>query len=66
MKELNFFSIRLIFFQIVLVTMESRKCSELLDLLDLNPNIGQKTLVITRSAMEVEELFKVKQFLFKL
>ncbi|XP_029698138.1 putative ATP-dependent RNA helicase TDRD12 isoform X3 [Takifugu rubripes] len=44
--------------QIVLVTMESKKSSELLDLLDLNPNIGQKTLVITRSALEVEEVFK--------
>lgn len=41
--------------------MESRKSSELLDLLDLNPNIGQKTLVITRSALEVEEVFKVKE-----
>lgn len=39
--------------------MESRKTSDLLDLLDLNPNVGQKTLVVARSAPEVEDVFKV-------
>lgn len=54
-----FFVIGLIFSQIVLITVESRKSSDLLNLLDLNPNVGQKTLVVARSAPEVEDVFKV-------
>lgn len=48
-------------FQTVLLTVESRKSSELLHLLEVNPDVGQKTVVITRSAQEVEEVFKVQQ-----
>lgn len=44
----------------VLLTEESRKSSELLTLLDLDADVLQKTVVITRSAQEVEEVFKVQ------
>ena len=42
------------------MTLESSKTSVLLGLLDLNPDVGQKTLIVTNSAQEVEDVFKVK------
>uniref|UniRef100_A0A3Q3MI50 RNA helicase n=1 Tax=Mastacembelus armatus TaxID=205130 RepID=A0A3Q3MI50_9TELE len=45
--------------QIVLLTLESSKLSVLLGVLDLNPDIGQKTLIVADSAQEVEDVFKV-------
>uniref|UniRef100_A0A665TAV9 RNA helicase n=1 Tax=Echeneis naucrates TaxID=173247 RepID=A0A665TAV9_ECHNA len=44
--------------QIILMTLESSKISELLSVLDFNPVVGQKTLIITNSAQEVEDVFK--------
>ncbi|XP_026166879.1 putative ATP-dependent RNA helicase TDRD12 [Mastacembelus armatus] len=44
--------------QIVLLTLESSKLSVLLGVLDLNPDIGQKTLIVADSAQEVEDVFK--------
>lgn len=46
--------------QIVLMTLESSKSSTLLGTLDLNPAVGQKTLIITSSVQEVEDVSKVK------
>lgn len=51
--------------QIILMTLESSKISVLLGALDLNPKVGQKTLIITNFAQEVEDVFKVNwQLLF--
>ncbi|XP_054632592.1 putative ATP-dependent RNA helicase TDRD12 [Dunckerocampus dactyliophorus] len=44
--------------QAVLMTLESNKVSVLLGALDFSPDIGQKTLIITNSAEEVEDVFK--------
>ncbi|XP_071316534.1 putative ATP-dependent RNA helicase TDRD12 isoform X3 [Trachinotus anak] len=44
--------------QIILMTLENSKISELLGMLDFNPVVSQKTLIITNSAQEVEDVFK--------
>ncbi|XP_059190875.1 putative ATP-dependent RNA helicase TDRD12 [Centropristis striata] len=44
--------------QIILMTLESSKVSVLLGALDINPDVGQKTLIVANSAMEVEDVFK--------
>ncbi|GAA6227719.1 putative ATP-dependent RNA helicase TDRD12 [Lates japonicus] len=44
--------------QIILMTLESSKISVLLGVLDFHPDIGQKTLIVTNSAQEVEDVFK--------
>nr|XP_057931259.1 putative ATP-dependent RNA helicase TDRD12 isoform X2 [Doryrhamphus excisus] len=44
--------------QAVLMTLESSKISALLGALDFSPDIGQKTLIVTNSAEEVESVFK--------
>ncbi|XP_056244242.1 putative ATP-dependent RNA helicase TDRD12 [Seriola aureovittata] len=44
--------------QIILMTLESSKISELLSTLDFNPVVGQKTLIIASSVQEVEDVFK--------
>ncbi|XP_042352829.1 putative ATP-dependent RNA helicase TDRD12 [Plectropomus leopardus] len=44
--------------QIILMTLESSKVSELLGALDFNPGVGQKTLIIANSAGDVEDVFK--------
>lgn len=49
--------------QIILVALESSKISVLLGALDLNPDVGQKTVIITNSAQEVEDVFQVKKTL---
>lgn len=49
--------------QVILMTSESSKISELLGALDFNPDVGQKTLIVANSAQEVEDVFKVKQLL---
>lgn len=45
--------------QVVLLTVETNKLSMLLGTLDLKPDVGQKTLIITSSTQEVELLFQV-------
>lgn len=49
--------------QIILTALESSKISVLLGALDLNPDVGQKTVIITNSAQEVEDVFQVKECL---
>ncbi|XP_068168743.1 putative ATP-dependent RNA helicase TDRD12 [Antennarius striatus] len=44
--------------QIVLMTVETSKISILLSALDFNPNVGQKTLIVTNSAQEAEDVFQ--------
>ncbi|XP_040894679.1 putative ATP-dependent RNA helicase TDRD12 [Toxotes jaculatrix] len=44
--------------QVTLMTLESNKISELLGVLDLNPDIGQKTLIVANSVQEVEDVWK--------
>ncbi|XP_032378783.1 putative ATP-dependent RNA helicase TDRD12 [Etheostoma spectabile] len=44
--------------QSILMTLESSKVSVLLGALDFNPDVGQKTLIVTNSAQEVEDVFK--------
>ncbi|KAM9376225.1 putative ATP-dependent RNA helicase TDRD12 [Pholidichthys leucotaenia] len=44
--------------QIILMTLESNKISVLLRALEFRPGVGQKTLIITDSAQEVEEVFE--------
>ncbi|KAM8893221.1 putative ATP-dependent RNA helicase TDRD12 [Spinachia spinachia] len=44
--------------QVVLMTLESSKISVLLGALDFNPVVGQKTVIVTNSAAEVEDVFK--------
>ncbi|XP_039989883.1 putative ATP-dependent RNA helicase TDRD12 isoform X2 [Xiphias gladius] len=44
--------------QVILMTSESSKISELLGALDFNPDVGQKTLIVANSAQEVEDVFK--------
>ncbi|XP_075994068.1 putative ATP-dependent RNA helicase TDRD12 [Genypterus blacodes] len=44
--------------QVVLMALESSKISVLLGALDFHPDVGQKTLVITDTAEEVEDVFK--------
>ncbi|KAK2842825.1 hypothetical protein Q5P01_013025 [Channa striata] len=44
--------------QIILMTPENSKFSELLGALDFNPDVGQKTLIIANSAQEVEDVSK--------
>uniref|UniRef100_A0A8C4GVY8 RNA helicase n=1 Tax=Dicentrarchus labrax TaxID=13489 RepID=A0A8C4GVY8_DICLA len=46
--------------QIILMTLESSKTSVLLGVLDFNPNVGQKTLIVTDSSQEVEDVYQVK------
>lgn len=43
------------------MALESSKISVLLGALDFNPDVGQKTLIITNTAEEVDDVFKVKQ-----
>lgn len=50
---------RPVFMQVVLMTVESSKMPALLGVLDFNPAVGQKSLIVTNSAQEVEEVFKV-------
>lgn len=45
------------------MTLESSKVSALLDVLDFNPDVSQKTLIVVDSAEEVEDVFKVKRWL---
>lgn len=47
--------------QIILMALESSKISVLLGALDLNPDDGQKTVIITKCAQEVEDVFQVKE-----
>lgn len=49
----------LVFVQVILMTVESSKMPSLLNVLDFNPAVGQKSLIVTNSALEVEEVFKV-------
>lgn len=42
------------------MTLESNKISVLLGALDFNPDVGQKTLIVTNSIQEVEDVYKVK------
>ncbi|XP_069384015.1 putative ATP-dependent RNA helicase TDRD12 [Paralichthys olivaceus] len=44
--------------QVILMTLESSKISELLGTLDFSPDVGQKTLIIANCAQEVEDVFK--------
>ncbi|XP_054897991.1 putative ATP-dependent RNA helicase TDRD12 [Poeciliopsis prolifica] len=44
--------------QVILMTVESNKISALLGVLDFSPEVGQKTLIVTNSAEEVEDVFK--------
>ncbi|XP_075884804.1 putative ATP-dependent RNA helicase TDRD12 isoform X2 [Nelusetta ayraudi] len=44
--------------QVVLMALESSKVSVLLGTLDLKPDVGQKTVIITGSAQEVEHVFQ--------
>ncbi|KAM9854853.1 putative ATP-dependent RNA helicase TDRD12 [Aulostomus maculatus] len=44
--------------QIILMTLESSKISVLMGALDVHPGVGQKTLIVTNSAQEVEDVFK--------
>ncbi|XP_013884583.1 putative ATP-dependent RNA helicase TDRD12 isoform X2 [Austrofundulus limnaeus] len=44
--------------QVILMTVESSKMAALLGVLDFNPVVGQKSLIVTNSAQEVEEVFK--------
>ncbi|KAI3370727.1 hypothetical protein L3Q82_007106 [Scortum barcoo] len=44
--------------QIILMTLEGSKISVLLGVLDFNPDVGQKTLIVADSAQEVEDVFK--------
>ncbi|XP_029991466.1 putative ATP-dependent RNA helicase TDRD12 [Sphaeramia orbicularis] len=44
--------------QILLTSVESSKISVLLEAIDLNPDIGQKTLIIVDSAQETEDVFE--------
>uniref|UniRef100_A0A3B3WQU8 RNA helicase n=1 Tax=Poecilia mexicana TaxID=48701 RepID=A0A3B3WQU8_9TELE len=44
--------------QVILMTIESNKISALLGVLDFSPEVGQKTLIVTNSAEEVEDVFK--------
>uniref|UniRef100_A0A8C5HR34 RNA helicase n=1 Tax=Gouania willdenowi TaxID=441366 RepID=A0A8C5HR34_GOUWI len=46
--------------QVMVMTQQSNKISVLSGMLDLNPEVGQKTLIITNSCQEVEDVFKVK------
>lgn len=41
------------------MALESSKVSVLLGTLDLKPDVGQKTVIITGSAQEVEHVFQV-------
>lgn len=42
------------------MTLESNKISVLLGALDFSPDVGQKTLIVTNSSQEVEDVFKVR------
>ncbi|XP_032406227.1 putative ATP-dependent RNA helicase TDRD12 [Xiphophorus hellerii] len=44
--------------QVILMTVESNKISELLGVLDFSSEVGQKTLIVANSAEEVEDVFK--------
>ncbi|XP_028264537.1 putative ATP-dependent RNA helicase TDRD12 [Parambassis ranga] len=44
--------------QVILMTLESNKISVLLGALDFNPDVGQKTLIVTNSIQEVEDVYK--------
>ncbi|KAF7646318.1 hypothetical protein LDENG_00189920, partial [Lucifuga dentata] len=44
--------------QIILVALESNKISTLLGVLDFSPVVGQKTLIVTDTVQEVEDVFK--------
>ncbi|XP_028323666.1 putative ATP-dependent RNA helicase TDRD12 isoform X3 [Gouania willdenowi] len=44
--------------QVMVMTQQSNKISVLSGMLDLNPEVGQKTLIITNSCQEVEDVFK--------
>ncbi|CAJ1055897.1 uncharacterized protein tdrd12 isoform X4 [Xyrichtys novacula] len=44
--------------QVILTTLESSKIFVLLSVLDFNPDVGQKTLIVVNSAQEVEDVFK--------
>lgn len=61
LKDFHRFSGMFLLLQIILMTLESSKISVLLGVLDFNPDVGQKTLIVTNSSQEVEDVFKVKQ-----
>ncbi|XP_053175396.1 putative ATP-dependent RNA helicase TDRD12 [Scomber japonicus] len=44
--------------QVILMTPENNKISVLLTALDFNPEVGQKTVIVTNSADEVDDVFK--------
>ncbi|CAK6977923.1 putative ATP-dependent RNA helicase TDRD12 [Scomber scombrus] len=44
--------------QIILMTPENNRISVLLGALDFNPEVGQKTVIVTNSAEEVEDVFQ--------
>ncbi|XP_070829066.1 putative ATP-dependent RNA helicase TDRD12 [Chaetodon trifascialis] len=44
--------------QIILTTLENSKISALLGALDFNPDVCQKTLIVSNSAQEVDDVFK--------
>ncbi|XP_076588920.1 putative ATP-dependent RNA helicase TDRD12 [Chaetodon auriga] len=44
--------------QIILTTLENSKISALLGALDFNPDVCQKTLILSNSAQEVDDVFK--------
>lgn len=47
--------------QIMLMSPENNKISVLLGALDFSPDVGQKTVIVTNSIDEVEDVFKVKR-----
>ncbi|KAM3870210.1 putative ATP-dependent RNA helicase TDRD12 [Diretmus argenteus] len=44
--------------QTILLSLENSKISVLLGALDFKPDVGQKTIIVTNSAEEVEDVFK--------
>uniref|UniRef100_A0A3Q3A4F7 RNA helicase n=1 Tax=Kryptolebias marmoratus TaxID=37003 RepID=A0A3Q3A4F7_KRYMA len=44
--------------QVILMTLESNKIQVLLGALDFSPAVGQKSLIVTNSVQEVEDVFK--------
>lgn len=61
--ELTETKVSVLLLQLILMSSESSKILELLGTLDSSPDVGQKTLIITNSAQEVENVFVVKQLL---
>ena len=48
------------------MTVENNKISVLLGSLDFNSDVGQKTLIVAKSAQEVEDVFKVRRQLYQM